>query len=250
MAKRPRPSPQDPPAPDAADWLDRRMDDGLLDLDVLAAMPADEVRAGLRAEGIADDGFTDALRQRLAGLEPRPTPPPRPRKTDRPATRVPAAEAPRRRWFGLRGAVVVSLVVILAVALGPFVARKLGELEQLPVVVAPDQPVIDPETGEPTRLEGPAPGENLRGVRYVVLGLGRVAVQTPLPRNPGSLEATYELRIRVDAWGNVVGLESMRPSLDTFEPAVIDSLLRWRFEPGRDGGRTQAGTVTIIYRPD
>ena len=91
----------------------------------------------------------------------------------------------------------------------------------------------------------------MKGVKYVLVGLGRAALNTPLPNNPGSLQASYQLRMMVDPQGNVVGLESLSEGTDAFEPVVIDSLLRWRFGPGRDGGpRTNAGTITILYSPE
>ena len=247
MAKRAHRSNDDPPAPDASAWLENRHDDGLLDLDVLAAMPAADVRSELRAHGASDHAaFMASLKQRIGDMEPATA-----RPSEREADRPPVAQRRRVKVFGLRGALIFSAIVVVAVSLGPFIVQKMASIQNPELIVAPAPPIIDPTSIPPTRLEGPAPGELVRGVKYVMVGLGRAALNTPLPDNPGSLQATYQLRMMVDPQGNVVGLESLSGATDAFEPVVIDSLLRWRFEPGRDGGtRTNAGTITILYAPD
>ncbi|MEZ4702067.1 MAG: hypothetical protein R2834_17165 [Rhodothermales bacterium] len=253
MAKRSNRSKKDEAAPDASAWLEERMDDGLLDLDVLASMPISDVHAALKGLGAEDDGFTDSIKKRLAELDARPAPAARSaRSADRPAASRQPAAAPARRWarlFTLRSALIVSAVVVIAVIVGPLVIRQVDSLRGLEPAYAPEVPAADTTVQEPTTFQGPASSEPDRGFRYIVTGLGRVALSTPLPENPGSLVATYEMSLRVDASGNVVSLEIVDGTEDPFEAAVMDSLLRWRFEPGRERGKTQAGMVTVMYAP-
>jgi hypothetical protein len=231
-------------SPEAADWLARRLDDAPLDLDLLATLPLDEVKEELAAMGASDASFAEALDRRLAGagVGERPSLSP-----SSPVDRLPRS---RMRLFSLKGAFYVSAALLAGVVLAPFVVKKVGQLRAPEKAIVDTAPAVPLDSIPATRLEGPAPGELVRGVRYVVVGLGRAALHTPLPHNPGALEATYRLRMTIDPQGHVVGLESLSAETDTFEPAVIDSLLRWRFEPGRDSRKTNTGTITIAYAPE
>ncbi len=244
-------TPGDTPT-DAAEWLEEGLDDGLLDLDVLAAMPLADVEAALHARGADDAAFKAALRARLgddaapAGGRPNPM---RARAADR-SRSAGAAARPRKGLFSLRNALIVSAVIVVAVLFGPLLARRVADMNppEPAVVIAP--PEVDIERIPPTRLEGPSPAELVRGVRYTLEGLVRVATDTPLPPNPGDLSATFQLRMRVDAAGNVVSLESLLDTTHPFESVVVDSLLRWRFERDSNSPRPEEGTITITYQPE
>lgn len=243
-----------------AEWLEEKLESLTLDIDSISSMPIDEVKSEIKEIAPDTAAFIKALNERLpegaaiktsTRTKANRHSPQRSRSKDRQPSSATNTIKPRGtfRLFSLRSAFIASVVVILLSVLIPQFIRGFRETDLPPATaVNPDQPTQNAEP--PTWIEGPAANEMLRGVRYRVEGLQQVAIETPLPDNPGDHAATFRLRMTVSPDGVVTGLEPLVQSSDLLEPAVIDSLLHWRFAPMPGQRTAREGTITIEYRPE
>ncbi len=245
-----------------AEWLEEKLESLTLDIDSIASMPINEVRDEISEIATDTAAFIKALNERLpegAAIKTssrsktsRSNPSAKQLKQQDRRPSLSANKDKKKgtfRFFSFRSALVASVIVILLSVLIPQFIRGLRETDLPPATaVNPDQPIENIEP--PTWIEGPAANEMLRGVRYRVEGLQQVAVETPLPTNPGDHAATFKMRLIVNAQGAVTHLEPLAPSADELEPAVIDSLLRWRFNSLGQADASYEGVITIEYLPE
>ena len=241
-----------------AEWAEERLNSMMLDIEALASMSIDEVKEELQNIAPEAPDLARTINERLpAGIElpksatnvRRRRNRPSSKKADRPSngnTTIHRRNA-LARWFSLRNAFILSILVILGALLIPPGIRSLRNAPPDPATaVYNESPAVETP---PTWLEGPAQNELIRGVRYTISGLDRVAVRTPLPSNPGSIQTFISFEITIDASGEVSKLVSLATTPHNIEPAVIDSLLQWQFNPVEGDTSARTGSVTIEFEP-
>lgn len=243
-------------------WLEEKLESLTLDIDSISSKPIDEVKDELSEVATDTTAFIQALNEKLpdgtaikTSNRTKSTRNSKSKQKAKTADRDPSPSAktvkPKGtfRFFSLRSAFIASVLVILLSVLIPQFIRGLRETD-LPPATAVNPEQQEPNTEPPTWIEGPAANEMLRGVRYKIEGLQQVAIDTPLPNNPGDHAATFKMRLIVNGQGMVTHLEPMVPSSDELEPAVIDSLLRWRFNAVEQTSASQEGIITVEYLPE
>lgn len=245
-----------------AEWLEEKLESLTLDIDSIASMPINEVKDEISEIAPDTAAFIKALNEKLpegaaiktsnrAKTNRNSRSAKQLKKQDRRPTQSATQDKKKGTFslFSFRSAFVASVIVILLSVLIPQFIRGLRETNLPPATaVNPDRPIENTEP--PTWIEGPAENEMLRGVRYRVEGLRQVAVDTPLPTNPGNHAAIFKMRLIVNAQGAVTHLEPLVPSADELEPAVIDSLLRWRFDSHGEADASYEGVITVEYLPE
>ncbi len=85
---------------------------------------------------------------------------------------------------------------------------------------------------------------------YQIEGLNRAPIDTPMPVYSAQVNATIRVRITVGASGRIIRRVPLLKGDPRLEKAVMDALLRWRFNPlPADAPQTtQTGSVTFRFR--
>ena len=242
---------------DPVSWMEERIDARALDADALHEMPLRDVKAQLRKLAGSSSSFYEDLNDRLPeGVDiPAPakktkkrTQQPAKTRTDRsPAPSQPGKSPARRSFFGLRGALITSAFVIAAAIVIPLLIQRLqsGEIEQSidkTVIPAPIE-----ELEPPTWIEGPDSSSLLRGIRYKLFGVPeeQVLLESPLPSNSDTLEATINLRFQLNGLGAVVNIEALDMNPHPLEQVFVDSISRWQFSRHADVNNMEQVEVSI-----
>ena len=263
MAKRQNNPPKDPPS-SASEWLEGRLEGFSMDLDALSSMSSTDIEKELSANGASSThDFIASLNERLpegaAIKPPKKKRKPRaatkrsPKRADRPV-KAPAPTTPQRvslRVFNVRNAVVASLFIIAASILIPQLIKSIRNVEPTPAVNPIEADSVLNQEDSPTTIEGRFPNLRLRGVRYTADFYNLEPTFTPLPPNPDSLQAVFVFNITVDSAGGILDLEPVRTENRALENAVIDSLLKWKFNRNALASEdSMSGVLTIRYFPE
>jgi len=104
------------------------------------------------------------------------------------------------------------------------------------------------ESAEP--VETGTGQENVATAPYQIEGLNRAPVDTPLPVYSAQVNAIIRIRITVGPSGRIIRRVPLLKGNPSLEKAVMDALLRWRFNPlPADAPQTtQTGSVTFRFR--
>lgn len=244
-------------------WFAERLEQSMLDIEALSSLDISDVNKELKSFKTDQRAFVESLNAKLPEGAAIPMPPParKPRrksaatakkvtpKVDRLAVPPTPARRPSTRIFSLKGALFVSLLVIVASIAVPRFIKGLNENE-FKQAVAVEGDSTKPDNTPPTWLEGPAPDEMIRGIKYRIEGLNQSLIAAPLPQNTGSLQARFRFRMTIDAQGAVTGIEPISVSSPEMETAVIDSLLNWQFGAASTQETTATdATVTVQFIP-
>ena len=244
--------------PQNAAWLEDRLESDMLDLESLSSMSIDDVNAELKKFEPKQKAFIESLNEKLpAGAAlPVPKPPKRKPRRKTPANKAgdrqaaaPSKARKSSRIFGLRSAMVLSILIIASAIFVPKLIRDY-RANKLETATAVEKENPREANKPPTWIEGPAADELVRGVKYTIEGLEQVVIRAPLPTNPGDLTANFRLRMTVDSNGKVTELEPLSGSASAFEPTVIDSLLQWQFSALANSSQLTEAVVTIRHIPD
>ncbi len=243
-----------------ARWLEERLENTMLDIEALSSMPIEDVNAELKAFKPNQKAFVEALNKKLPAGASIPVPKAPAKRTrrkpasGRAADRKAAASKPTQerrsaRIFSLKGAFVLSLLIIAGALFLPQLIRDFRDDK-----LAPAQATLDPTPEDlnkpPTWIVGPGVDELIRGVKYTIEGLEQVVINAPLPTNPGDLDAKFEMKVTIDGNGKVVGLEPISTQANAFEPMVVDSLLQWKFSALPASDTLTEAKVTVEYKPE
>ncbi len=136
------------------------------------------------------------------------------------------------------------------------------EEQSAPEEVAEPEPEPEPETVKPLgggAVDGTAgasegdPGEaadETKTAPFQIEGLNRVPVSTSLPVFAEQQNAVISVRITVDPQGRIVRRIPLIKGNPALERAVMDALLRWRFNPLPPNApqENQTGVITFRFR--
>lgn len=108
---------------------------------------------------------------------------------------------------------------------------------------------LDAEDGERTGDEGPS-NEPTRASPFQIEGLNRAPISTPIPAYSENESATITIQITVNPQGRIIRRVPLRKGNPRLEQAVMDVLLRWRFNPLPPDApqEPQTGNVTFKFR--
>ena len=263
MSKNPRKKGKHDRIASNAEWLHDSLASTPLDLDALASMSANEVKADLKKYNLQSNAsFIKELNGKLPEgtsikaskaattkkRQVRKSAPP-PVSRDRTPTRHNRSSL--LRIFSIRNALILSTLTIAVLLLGPPTIDLINQGSpgvDNNILLQPDTTEAAP--GPPTSLKFEFPEIKIRGVSYRLVNFqGLVPQFSPLPSNPDSLDRTFTFVMTINSNGNVVGLQSEQESAHPFEKAIMDSLFMWRFYGGEDAEAT-SGTIQITYKSD
>ncbi len=123
-------------------------------------------------------------------------------------------------------------------------------------VPQPETETIQPlGSGSLTDISGDQPGdagesnEPERSSPFQIEGLNRAPVSTPLPVYSEQVNAIIQVRIVVDPRGRIIRRIPLLKGNANLEKAVMDALLRWRFNPlpANAPQENQTGQVTFRF---
>ncbi|MCH8276139.1 MAG: energy transducer TonB [Bacteroidetes bacterium] len=90
--------------------------------------------------------------------------------------------------------------------------------------------------------------EEERSAPFRIEGLNRQPVSTPLPVYTEQVNAFISIRITVDPQGRIIRRVPLMKGNPKLEKAVMDALLRWRFNPLPPNAPRENQTGTIAFR--
>ena len=105
------------------------------------------------------------------------------------------------------------------------------------------------ETGETTGQEGEGT-EEVKAAPYVLEGIDRTPIRTPLPAYADKVNAVIQVRITVDPRGRITRSVPLRKGNAALEQAVMQALRRWQFNAlaANVPQENQTGTITFRFR--
>lgn len=106
---------------------------------------------------------------------------------------------------------------------------------------------LDASDGEQTGDEGSA-NEETKAAPFQIEGLNRVTINTPLPVYSEQVNANISIRITVDPTGKIIRRIPLIKGNPRLEQAVMDALLRWKFNPLPTNAPQENQTGTISFR--
>ncbi len=247
--------------PENAAWLEENLEQNMLDLEALSAMPIDDVNAELKALKADPEALIKSINEKLPANAAIPLPKTPQKKSRTRATpqraadrksagSTPSASRRSNRLFGIRSALILSAVIIAASLFVPRLIRDLQNNRLKTATAIEDSTPPADINRPPTYIVGPAVDELVRGVKYTIEGLEQVVFSAPLPTNPGDLTASYRMRVTVDGDGKVTRLTPLSIEPSDFEEVIVDSMLMWQFStvPGSDA--SYEAVVTVEYFPE
>ncbi len=247
--------------PENAAWLEENLEQNMLDLEALSAMPIDDVHAELKALDADPRALIKSINEKLPAGAAIPLPRAQRKKArtqstpQRAADRQTAGAQPamsRRpgRLFGIRSALILSAIIIAASLFIPRLIRDLQDNRLKTATAIQDSTSPADSDRPPTYIVGPAVDELVRGVKYTIEGLEQVVFKAPLPTNPGDLVASFQMHVTVDANGKVTQLTPVSIEPGDFEKVVVDSMLQWQFSTLPDSNSFYEAIVTVEYFPE
>jgi periplasmic protein TonB len=108
---------------------------------------------------------------------------------------------------------------------------------------------IDASDGDKSTDDGRS-SEKASAAPYQIEGLNRAPVDTPLPVYSAQVNAVIRIRITVGPSGRIIRRIPVLKGDPQLERAVMDALLRWRFNPLPPDApqENQTGSVTFRFR--
>lgn len=119
-------------------------------------------------------------------------------------------------------------------------------LEGVQVVERPAPPPAPAPKVQPSRIARPEAPPALEPPRFDLAYLDNPAPAYPVFAKRAREQGVVMLRVRVDAAGNVEGVELHQSSgSDRLDNAALAAVRRWRFVPAREGDRAVAGVALV-----
>ncbi len=129
------------------------------------------------------------------------------------------------------------------------------EEEIVDEITQPEQETVQPlGSGSLTDTDGDQSGdegqsnEAERSSPFQIEGLSRAPVSTPLPVYSEQVNAVIKVRIVVDPQGRVIRRIPLLKGNARLEQAVMDALLRWRFNPLPPNAPQENQTGQVTFR--